>query len=261
LNISFTRVRGAAVAATVAAVIAGATLFAGATTASAETVPFEIYAGHSLVAPESLASRGAGQYYLEMQNDGNLVEYGNGRALWSTKTAGNPGAYLSMQTDGNAVVYSAKHKALWNSHTVEKNDTNGSFGVEPDGSVNTLASNGSVLWTNGSPGVNVMTSPSSMGASEGWYLHVGLGTELTLQADGNLVVYVSGKALWSTRTAGNKYDYFVMQNDGNLVIYTASGKAIWESHTAKSGAGNRLTLAANGALALTKGSTVLWQAP
>jgi hypothetical protein len=55
-------------------------------------------------------------YRLEMQGDGNLVIYtSNGRAVFATGTnvsAGN-GAVLEMQDDGNAVVYGAGHVARW----------------------------------------------------------------------------------------------------------------------------------------------------
>jgi uncharacterized protein YkwD len=57
------------------------------------------------------------QYTTYMQGDGNLVEYGNGRALWASNTSGNPGAFLAMQNDGNLVVYSRTSAPLWSSHT------------------------------------------------------------------------------------------------------------------------------------------------
>src|SRR6476659_7433371 len=47
-----------------------------------------------------------GQYRLIMQQDGNLVEYTQGRYLWSTRTDGHPGAWAIAQGDGNVVVYS-----------------------------------------------------------------------------------------------------------------------------------------------------------
>ena len=92
--------------------------------------------GQHLVSPN-------GQYFLEMQYDGNLVLYGRGTALWSTGTGGNThvtGAmlyithfgltsddgrsywmssngyiqpkFLNLQDDGNLVLYSS----IINSH-------------------------------------------------------------------------------------------------------------------------------------------------
>jgi hypothetical protein len=52
-----------------------------------------------------------------MQGDGNFVVYdvedGVAVPVWSTNTAGNPGAYLNVQDDGNMVIYSATHAVLW----------------------------------------------------------------------------------------------------------------------------------------------------
>lgn len=52
-----------------------------------------------------------------------------------------------------------------------------------------------------------------------------------MQADGNLVLYQSGRALWSSRTNRSGADRAVMQGDGNLVVYTANGTAKWSSGT------------------------------
>ena len=52
-----------------------------------------------------------------MQADGNFVIYdiedGSPIPVWSTNTAGNPGAYLNVQDDGNVVIYSASNAVLW----------------------------------------------------------------------------------------------------------------------------------------------------
>ena len=53
-----------------------------------------------------------------MQADGNLVLYGPAGALWATNTAGHPGARLVLQDDGNLVVYDIGRRPLWSSHTV-----------------------------------------------------------------------------------------------------------------------------------------------
>ena len=53
------------------------------------------------------------------------------------------------------------------------------------------------------------------------------------QSDGNLVVYSgSGHALWASNTNGHSGSSFFMQDDGNLVIYDANGHAIWATNTA-----------------------------
>jgi hypothetical protein len=74
-----------------------------------------------------------GEYQLNMQGDGNLVEYFQGRALWASGTQGHPGAWAAMQgSDGNLCVYSSGGTALWCSQTqghpgawaVMQNDSN-----------------------------------------------------------------------------------------------------------------------------------------
>jgi cell wall-associated NlpC family hydrolase len=54
--------------------------------------------------------------------------------------------------------------------------------------------------------------------------------ELVMQTDGNLVLYQSGTALWSSETGGDIGAYAVMQAEGNLVIYR-EGVAVWDSST------------------------------
>jgi len=60
------------------------------------------------------------------------------------------------------------------------------------------------------------------------------GSRFVMQGDGNAVVYdASGRPTFSTETAGvgSRID---MQSDGNLVVYTASGRPVWQSGTAGS---------------------------
>jgi hypothetical protein len=41
-----------------------------------------------------------------------------------------------------------------------------------------------------------------------------------MQADGNLVLYTpGGKAVWASSTSGSPGSYLIAQNDGNVVIY------------------------------------------
>ena len=54
---------------------------------------------------------------------------------------------------------------------------------------------------------------------------------LDVQGDGNLVLYKSGAALWSSGTAGTSASEAVMQGDGNFVLYNSSGTAEWSSKT------------------------------
>lgn len=55
---------------------------------------------------------------------------------------------------------------------------------------------------------------------------------LTLQADGNFVLYRRGFPLWATNTQGKPVAKAVMQNDGNLVLYDSQQHPLWNSGTA-----------------------------
>lgn len=60
----------------------------------------------------------------------------------------------------------------------------------------------------------------------------GRGAYAAMQADGNLVVYNwSHQAVWSSGTYGNPGAYLMLQDDRNLVIYTPNGRALWASNT------------------------------
>ncbi|MER5852095.1 hypothetical protein ABT126_35100 [Streptomyces sp. NPDC002012] len=57
--------------------------------------------------------------------------------------------------------------------------------------------------------------------------------QLGMQADGNLVLYdrQEKRVLWAAGTSGEG-NMAAFQDDGNLVIYTAAGRAIWASNAA-----------------------------
>jgi hypothetical protein len=56
--------------------------------------------------------------------------------------------------------------------------------------------------------------------------------DLSMQADGNLVLYGKDNVPdWSSGTAGNPGAYLVFQTDGNMVIYGSGGQALWSSGT------------------------------
>lgn len=57
---------------------------------------------------------------------------------------------------------------------------------------------------------------------------------LAHQTDGNVVVYQNqnGVPLWNTVTPGQTTSSFIMQTDGNLVLYSGTGSPLWVSGTA-----------------------------
>jgi hypothetical protein len=59
------------------------------------------------------------------------------------------------------------------------------------------------------------------------------GAIAVMQADGNFVVYDNmGAPRWASNTAGHNGAYLTVQTDGNVVIYpSGGGNAIWASNT------------------------------
>ncbi len=86
----------------------------------------------------------AGAYTLEMQTDGNLVEYHGSSVVFSSNTAGQPGNYLIMQTDGNLVVYSAG--GAWKWQTATNGHAGSRLAIQTDGNVVVYSSGGTALW-------------------------------------------------------------------------------------------------------------------
>lgn len=65
-----------------------------------------------------------------------------------------------------------------------------------------------------------------------WCTHTKASSDrLVMQRDGNLVVYLGHKALWSSGTWGHPGARLVLQRDRNLVIYSAAGRALWATGT------------------------------
>ena len=153
----------------------------------------------------SFSDQSEGDNRLVMQADGNLVFYRDAKPNWSSRTQGNPGARAVMQDDRNVVVYSATGRPLFATGTVcSTSYTAVAEGVEIDDV--TMA-----------PG-HFMQSPDRR-------------TTLTMQTDGNLVLRAGNRVLWHTHTHGNPGAFLRHQADGNLVVYSARGRALWSSGT------------------------------
>lgn len=81
---------------------------------------------------------------------------------------------------------------------------------------------------------------------------------LAHQADGNVVLYntYSGAAVWHLGTNGRSTSSFTMQGDGNLVLYSPNGTALWASGTRANGA--TLAVQDDGNVVIYSGSRALW---
>jgi len=71
--------------------------------------------------------------------------------------------------------------------------------------------------------------------STGTYGYSGRNVQAFMQTDGNLVVYADPWSnwipLWNSGTSGQPGSRLALQDDGNLVIYNPSNNWIWASHT------------------------------
>lgn len=179
---------------------------------------------------------------LVLQGDGNLVLYNDFRAVWSSHTAGSKATRLTLQNDGNLVLYTASGKAVW--HTETAGSDASTLKLQTDGNLVLYNPSNVARWNS-----NTYHAPDSLSAvvrvmPNGGQMYIGQRLEtakrdryLSLQSDGNLVLYTSsGTALWSSRTTGKGGFVLQMQPDGNLVLYTKAGKAVWNTRTGGRGA-------------------------
>jgi hypothetical protein len=175
---------------------------------------------------EGTAQAGA---YAVLQPNGLLVTFAaNGQVLWSSGTTGTGCPVLEMQLDGNLVDYDTTH--IWDAGSTQFKMHGGDLltagqaiystgdayrlSMNPSGDLVLYNDSNKVIWKSDTAG------------------HAGAYADM--QTDGNLVVYSAAhKALWSTETksAGARLD---VQSDGNLVIYSkADSTVLWQSKTTK----------------------------
>jgi len=101
------------------------------------------------------------------------------------------------------------------------------------------------------PAGTVMSNGDSIRSSKGQF-------QFVMQADGNAVIYGTGnQVLWQSGTSGNANARLVPQSDGNVVIYRASGASLWQSGSSGKG-GTRFTMGDDGNAAMLNGSAPVW---
>jgi hypothetical protein len=193
--------------------------------------------GQTLSSGQSLISRNV-MNTLIMQNDGNLVLYGSGRALWFSGTGGSGATKLVLQDDGNMVLYKANGAPVWWTGTGGRGASNAVLQDDGNFVIYTTPAGIPTWWT----GTGGHSTPSYFGSDRltpgqtlqaGQYIKAQDGrSALVLQTDGNLVLYAAGyRVLWFSGTGGSGNSKIVMQTDGNLVLYRANGQPIWWTST------------------------------
>lgn len=200
--------------------------------AEAAAGTFRLSAGEELTAGQSLVSPD-GRQVLAMQTDGNLVLYGPDGSRWETDTDGRGGVRLAMQTDGNLVMYDATNYPVW--HTNTRGSGADHLDMQSDGNVVLYTKSNGVPWqTNTRYQPSKLVAPAGLRAGEVLRSPSGAYT-LSMQTDGNLVLYGPSGWTWQTNTAGSGAVRLAVQADGNLVLYTASDYPAWIAGTRGSG--------------------------
>ncbi len=172
--------------------------------------------------------------WLQFQPDGNLVvESPEGVALWSSMrdAAGRAGGVvLNVQDDGNLVQYTAGYSgvayATMTQYVSDHLQAGGSLApgqalrspnsqytlrLEADGALVHYVPDGSWDWR----------TPAGTSAAR-----------FAVQTDGNLVLYDGSAIPWASYTQGTTAAALFVQDDGNVVLYTPTMGVIWASATA-----------------------------
>lgn len=166
-----------------------------------------------------------GQYFAQMQTDGNFVVYTlSGTALWSTNTVGQGADWAVMQSDGNFVLYNqATGKAIWSSNTTYQRP---GFAAITDYGQWIVFSN-VPLWasntsdhSNPPPGDAVFFG-QGVALKQNTYYTAGQ-YKLIYQNDGNVVIYNPTKAIWATNTANRGAAYAGFYTTGVFYVMTAA---------------------------------------
>jgi hypothetical protein len=227
-----------------------------------QPAPAILYANQSLVANQYLLSAG-GKYQLIMQPDGNLVFYTAAHNLvWQSNTYGKGGVRVTMQPDGNFVMYNSKNQAVWQSNTYGRGGDH--VIVQDDANFVIVSAANQPVWSIQTglitqPAPSILYSNQSLGPNQ-YLLSPDGRYEFVLQSDGNMVLYnASHQAVWQSGTLGSGATQLIMQPDGNLVLYNSAHNLAWLSNTYGSG-GDHLEMQSDGNLVLyTAAHNWVWQ--
>ncbi|MCJ1712733.1 hypothetical protein [Curtobacterium sp. VKM Ac-2922] len=228
------------------AVPAGSAAAAGATatgiTGSAVAVP----SGTSIRSPHGL-------YWLDLQTDGRLVEWGGSGVLWSTPTR-SPGATLTVGTDGTLVIRSTSGAPVWTAGT----PTDGAAPTlqVTDLGVVQLVRGSTVLWQQAPAARDRLVPGGSL--VPGQEIRDTAGRQqFLLRVDGQLRIVLNGRTVFAV--SGGRNASLRVQADGNVVLYDATGGAKWSTRTNRyGGKGMQLQMRTNGDLVLMQGTTMRW---
>jgi hypothetical protein len=239
----------------------------GAQAGAASSAADDITGGQTLTSGSTLET--ADGHYEAIFTNGVLSDQiVGGRTLWSVGSS-DPGAYAVLQPNGMLVIFAPTGQVNWDSGVTGSGCP--TLEMQLDGNLGDY--DPAQIWTAGSaqhgmqggdellPGWSLYPSGAAyrleMETSGDLALENDSGTAIwtsdtksagayaAFQTDGNLVVYSSAKkALWSTKTSGNKGSTLALGSDGNIVISSSAGKQLWDSDsTGKAGTGKSFAVA------------------
>lgn len=187
-------------------------------------------AGYTILGGTTLRSDASVTRTLEMRTDGNLVQSVSGKVVWSSGTAGNPGAYAAVQADGNLVVYTSANTAKWSTRTYRAGG--GQLLVQVDGNVVLYGKSDTRVWS--TKPVTGLRWPVASTKISGRYgddrganhvprYHQGTDSPVAVGTP----VYASGTGTVTTTVSNNAtYGNYVVVTYGNVTVLTAHLSAI-----------------------------------
>ncbi|PZE69799.1 S8 family serine peptidase [Curtobacterium sp. MCBD17_021] len=213
-------------------------------TSGTRTVP----AGTSIHSPN-------GQYWLDLQGDGSLVEWGNGRRLWQSSGQAD-GAGLRLDPSGRLSVVAPSGAVVW-STSATTTSGGARLTVDDAGDVRVTARDGVVLWRNGAPGTDRLVPGATL--VPGQSIRDASGTRrLSVRSNGQLVA-TSGSTVLFRKSGGGAGASLLLLPSGDLVLAGPFGEKRWSTGTAKrGGTGMTLRMQSDGNVVLRKGSAAVW---
>jgi hypothetical protein len=199
------------------------------------------------LAPGASITSPSGRYSLNMQTDGNLVLRTSTRVVWNAGTL-TPNSHLDLAANGTLSIVNPGGTAIWTSGVTGATEL-----AVTDGGLLELLRGSAVIWTRFA---TIMRMGERMVGGETLYSADGL-VHLQLTTTGDLVLARASRTIWASNTAGNPGAFLILQSDGNLVLYAADGRALFNSHTWNH-TGVVLSIQGDVFAAVMSGPTMLW---